>query len=222
MKSFKRYIIESESAKVELLVPVDDMVYGTPNTKHRERMNERLNYFNPDIYDLIKVGSPPSNGSQTTKDEIRYIDSLAKDEALFKKYDEHFSYALFDYASENDLEYDQIELTKIKREASNVILHAKFHFNRPRPAQLAKVHGMELKHMRTESGHTPSYPSSHAAQSRLLALLIADNNPEHKDNLIKIADEIAHSREVGGIHYPSDNEFGKKIADIMHEELTKS
>ena len=213
MKSFKRYITESA---------IDDMVYGVPNTSYQERMDAKLEYFDESIYDLIKVGSPPSNSSQTTKDEIHHINSLEKDEELFYKYDDKFSYALFDYASENNLKYDQNKLNKIKKEASNVILHSKYHFNRPRPAQLAKVHGIELKHMQTESGHTPSYPSSHAAQSRLLALLIADDNPDHKDSLINIADEVAYSREVGGIHYPSDNEFGKKVADIMHGELSKS
>lgn len=212
MKSFKQFIITKAD--------IDSITYGTPTVQQQERMDKELEYFDDSIYDLVTMGCPPSNTSDATKNELYYLHRVEKDEEKFKEYDLHFSPSLFDYARDNGLEYNYDQLRKIKREASNILLHSKFHFNRPRPYQLADAYGMELEHMNTESGHTPAYPSGHAAQSRLVALLIARDNPDHKDELLEIADDIALSRELGGVHYPSDNDFGKEIADIMYEELT--
>ena len=212
MKSFKQFIITKTD--------IDNITYGTPTVQQQERMDKELEYFSEDVYDLVKMGCPPNNTSNTTKNELYYLHRVEKDEELFKKYDLHFSPSLFEYAEDNDLDYDFNELKKIKKEVSNIILHSKFHFNRPRPYQLAEAYNIDLEHMNTESGHTPAYPSGHAAQSRILALLIARDNPEHKEELIAIADDIALSRELGGVHYPSDNDFGKELGDLLYEELT--
>ncbi len=212
MKSFKQFIITKAD--------IDSITYGTPTVQQQERMDKELEYFDDSIYDLVTMGCAPSNTSDTTKKELYYLHRVEKNEEMFEKYDMHFSPSIFGYARDNGLDFDEEELRRIKREASNILLHVKFHFNRPRPYQIADSLGMELDHMNTESGHTPSYPSGHAGLARLLALLIAKDNPDYKDELIAIADEIALSREIGAVHFPSDNDFGKEVANIMYSELT--
>lgn len=199
---------------------IDDLEYGTPTVQQQKRMDEELVYFSEDVLDLIiDSGDPPCNCSDETRSELYYLDRVEKDKDLFEKYDKHFSWAFFEYADENDLDHDPEYLREIKRESSNVILRAKFHFNRPRPFQLAAAYGMDLEHLNTESGQTPAYPSGHAAQSRLLARILAEDNPEHEDALMDLADEIALSRELGGVHYPSDNDFGKEVGDMLFDDL---
>jgi acid phosphatase (class A) len=64
-----------------------------------------------------------------------------------------------------------------------------------------------------------SYPSGHATYSRVWALTLAEIFPEKKDALMAVADRIALDREKGGVHYPSDIEAGKKLADAIFGQL---
>ena len=225
MKTFSQYIsFISEDSNFN--IAVDEIKYGSPTEEQRERMNRPLNYFSSDVLDLITMGGPPSNSSDLTQKEIFYllklIDNRTEEDAeKFNKYDEHFSPYFINYAKDNDLEFDEEEIRDIRREAANVMLISKFHFNRPRPHQLGVVLGTEIRSMNTESGHTPAYPSGHAAQSRLIALVLSDKNPDHQEQLMKLADDIALSRELGGVHYPSDNDFGKKVGDMLYSNLMR-
>jgi acid phosphatase (class A) len=76
--------------------------------------------------------------------------------------------------------------------------------------------------METISGNTPAYPSGHATQSYLLCSLIAHHYEEKREELMQLAGRIAESRIIMGVHYPSDNEFGIKIAkELMEDEAIK-
>ena len=47
---------------------------------------------------------------------------------------------------------------------------------------------------------------------RFVSLYLADRVPfEHKGNIKKIGDDIGNSRQIGGVHYPSDTEFGHQL-----------
>tara|TARA_R100000458_G_C8257673_1_gene233578 strand:- start:653 stop:1372 length:720 start_codon:yes stop_codon:yes gene_type:complete len=226
MKTFAQYISSSILEDNEFDVIVDEIKYGSPTKEQKDRMNKPLKYFSSDILDMITMGSPPSNSSDLTKKELFYllklIDNRTEEDAeKFDKYDEHFSPHFINYAKENSLDFNEEEIRDIRREAANVILVSKFHFNRPRPHQLGVMFGTDIRSMDTESGHTPAYPSGHAAQSRLMALILSDRNPDHKEQLIKLADDVALSRELGGVHYPSDNDFGKKVGDMLFSNLMR-
>ena len=226
MKTFAQYISSLSENDNDFDIVIDEVKYGSPTKEQKERMNQPLQYFSSDVFDLITMGGPPSNSSDLTKKELYYllkiIDNRTEEDAeKFDKYDEHFSPHFIEYARENDLDFNEEELKNIRKEASNVILVSKFHFNRPRPHQLGVMLGTEIRSMDTESGHTPAYPSGHAAQSRLMALILSDKNPDHKEQLMKLADDIALSREIGGVHYPSDNDFGKKVGDMLYSDLMR-
>jgi acid phosphatase (class A) len=64
-----------------------------------------------------------------------------------------------------------------------------------------------------------SYPSGHASGSRTLALILALYLPEKKSALLARSDAVGRSRIVAGVHYPSDVEQGKKLADALVDAL---
>lgn len=67
-----------------------------------------------------------------------------------------------------------------------------------------------------------SYPSGHAAFSRVFANVLTDIVPARREEFFAKADEIAGDRVIGGVHFPTDIAAGKVFADLYHAELLKS
>ena len=105
--------------------------------------------------------------------------------------------------------------------ASDRIIRLKYKYNRPRPYQLAPHHNVDVNVFGSETAKTPSFPSGHTAQSRLVAKIIGDVYPQLKEDAMKIADDVSKSRIVGGHHFKSDIEFGEKIGDWLYNNLVK-
>ncbi|MCR5454206.1 MAG: phosphatase PAP2 family protein [Bacteroidales bacterium] len=63
-------------------------------------------------------------------------------------------------------------------------------------------------HMR-ESG---SYPSGHSCYGFAAALILAEINPEHQNEIIRRGYEIGESRKIVGAHYDSDVQAGRIMA----------
>ena len=82
----------------------------------------------------------------------------------------------------------------------------KRHFKRPRPYHLEP----RLKPLTRIN--SPSFASGHTLWAFTEAFLFAELIPEKRDSFIAKADEVRWSREVLGIHYPSDNEASRIIA----------
>ena len=101
-------------------------------------------------------------------------------------------------------------------EIGNVTRDLKKSFGRPRPELASPCPGSRT----TKGGY--SYPSTHAAISRLFALVLADLVPERRAEFLERADQIAHDRLVIGVHFPTDLEAGKLLADRFHAALERS
>jgi len=67
-----------------------------------------------------------------------------------------------------------------------------------------------------------SYPSTHAAISRVFAYVLADLVPERKAEFIAKADAIAQDRLIIGVHYPTDIAAGKELGELLHARLLQS
>ena len=153
-------------------------------SKHKKRMDIRLNYFeNFPIKNFM--GNPPSlPGSSQTKKELLQLSNIEVDKSFVEETDNVEKY--FDsYIKINELKYSK-EL---------------------------------IKELMDESGSTPSYPSGHSAQSRLLANYFSYLYPEHKYNLMALADDVSYARNVGHMHYPSDSKFGIELGDELFSYL---
>jgi len=213
MKSYNQFLSEMK-------LHLNCLKYGTPTASHKERMDTHTDRFSDEVFEHATMGGPPPNDSELVRKELYHLRELAghRDIDLFERYDHEFSDDIIEYAEDNNLEYDAEEFQELIEQSSDLVLRIKYHFNRPRPSQLAAVYGMELNQMRTKSGHTPSYPSGHSAQSRFLAQVLAEDNPDHAEALMDMAEEIGRSRVEGGVHYPSDHEFGVKVGDMLFKD----
>ena len=201
---------------------IDDMVYrDKPKDKHIRRMEKDLGPLTGFPIEKFKNIPPPPNESGETESEIEKLDSILVDDEFVESADDvdkHFE----NYLDSKDLEYPREEIKKYMAGVRSIILQLKYHYNRPRPGQIAQAKGMKgFDPESLKSASTPSYPSGHATQGRFIGRLLGDIFPEHKEQLIKIGDDIAYSRNMAKVHYPSDSKLGKKLGDELYDYISK-
>jgi acid phosphatase (class A) len=63
-----------------------------------------------------------------------------------------------------------------------------------------------------EETNWAAYPSGHSANSYINAYIYQELAPEFTDVFIKDAYDMAHSREIIGVHFPSDSEASRVFA----------
>lgn len=85
----------------------------------------------------------------------------------------------------------------------------KYKLLRPRPYHLES----KLKPLARMS--SPSFASGHTLWAFLQAFTWSEIVPEKQNQFIALAEEIRRSREIMGIHYPSDNEASRQVAYKM-------
>jgi len=89
-----------------------------------------------------------------------------------------------------------------------MVLFFKLLFNRRRPYQTDPNMG----HIDTPTSYSPSFPSGHALQAYLLARTKAKYHPEKADKILALGERCAFLRVDGGVHYPSDLTFARRLA----------
>jgi len=170
-------------------------------------------------YKELRIEEPTENTSSKTREELKSMQGLMKGrtpeiEQSVKNHDEKVAYAVEQVLKKNNLEYKESTVKKIATVGSGIVRYYKNKFQRIRPYHLSDAMNLKFDHMKliSNSMKTPSYPSGHSLQSRLLAEFYAKKYPEHKDELIKKADECGLGRVYAGWHYPSDHTESVKIA----------
>ena len=202
--------------------PVDDLVFSK---RLREPKGE-LSLFKEDAK-FIRLPAPTPNSSIETANDL-----IAVQGATFycgegmtksiKKHDKDPAFAVKMYMDLFGLKYEQSYIDELLRESAIIIKQQKNKFNRPRPQQLAPYFGVEFEGVKSTTAKTPSYPSGHSAQSRLIAEIFARKYPQHRKNLIKASDECGMGRIMGGLHYPSDHKAGIYLAKRLVQALKSS
>ena len=109
-------------------------------------------------------------------------------------------------------------LTETSEEIGALIMQLKNHYQRARPYQYALYGNQKLNPYQTFSGNNPSYPSGHATQSHFLFSIISSHYEEKAPQLMSVAKKVTESRLILGVHFPSDNSFGTKIAERLLEK----
>ena len=168
-------------------------------------------FKNFDISKFKKI-KPPGDNSITTKNEIKELKKIPIREKFIKEMDD--GEKLFTNIVGKDA-----KIGELISESLIIINKLKKHFNRPRPAVLAKKMGIELKDIKLKSMDSPAYPSGHATQATLLSLVLSDKYPEKENKLKKLARDIIHSRQVAHTHYKSDNLMGEKLGKQMYNHI---
>jgi len=104
-------------------------------------------------------------------------------------------------------------LHNIMKESRIMEFSAKNHFMRARPRQL------ESRLQPLDKINTPSFASGHTLWAYLQSYILAELIPEKSDAFIDFAYEIGYSREVLGVHYPSDEEAARQLSYKMFEAM---
>lgn len=124
---------------------------------------------------------------------------------LFKETDETVVYA---FEKVVDLSREKMNKYVLSHHLIFTTLLIKTIINRARPKQV----NTNLNIQESFTANTPAYPSGHCIQAYYLAKKLAEIYPEKNEMLFKLAEDCAMARVYAGLHYPSDNEFGKYIA----------
>lgn len=92
----------------------------------------------------------------------------------------------------------------------------KYKLFRPRPYHL------ESRLQPLTKINSPSFASGHTLWAFIQAFTWSEVAPEKQKDFIALAEEIRRSREVMGLHYPSDNEASRQVAYKMVQYYFKN
>lgn len=97
-------------------------------------------------------------------------------------------------------------MANVWQDASYFNWQLKYKYARVRPVKLDPT----IKNL--EVTDWAAYPSGHASNSYVNAFIYSELAPEFADFFIKDAYDMAHSREILGVHFPSDSESSRIFA----------
>jgi len=201
---------------IEAVVNVDSLKH-TGKTK-KPKIEELGELFDTKVLKELSLKPNTANSSPQTIKELKQMVGMIQkltDEQK-KRYlntDEDTSYYIKEYMSNNDLAYTDEDIEKITDSARHIGRQFKNQYMRPRPFVLAEKLGMEMDYFNTDTSQSPSYPSNHALQARVVANYYSSIYPQHKSELLAMAEISALGRVHAGIHYPSDKIAGYQLAD---------
>jgi acid phosphatase (class A) len=164
---------------------------------------------------------------QRTEEDIRasmfyagvyYRTSVQPADADYKKFKRnlfHIGRSIGTWFNADSLPLTAALAANVWKDAEYLIWKYKNYFIRIRPYKL------EPKLKNLEETNWAAYPSGHATNSYVNAYLYSELLPEFSSFFIKDAYDMAHSREIIGVHYPSDSESGRVLAwQIIKRLLT--
>jgi acid phosphatase (class A) len=191
----------------------------------------------------FQIPEPPANSSEQTRAELNYLLALQNQRTkldiesslimagiyysprvkpedstytTFRKNLFHIGHSVGSWFNPADLPLTANLVAHVWQDASYFIWSMKFKYLRIRPYKLEE----ELHNL--EETDWAAYPSGHAANSYINAFLYQELAPEFADIFIKDAYDMAHSREILGVHYPSDSEASRIFARQFVNKLFKN
>ncbi|HEY7379273.1 MAG TPA: phosphatase PAP2 family protein [Steroidobacteraceae bacterium] len=174
------------------------------------------------------VPPPPANDSPETRREIDELLQLQRErtpkEVEYARANvaigiEQFAGVLGNEAEAKKGLPDSVRaLFQATRDDEKKLLDAaKKHFDRPRPIALDP----RIKPV-LEPIFNMAYPSGHATWVFMTAVLLADMVPERRAAIWGRAEDFAHQRLVGGVHYRSDIDAGRIAGAVVASYFLES
>ncbi len=210
---------------MQLLKNIDDLAYGNLDRDNLAYLNRPDNTFSEYADMWYNIPYPNLKGTERDIQYIQDTQDAYMQKPNWKKYkkfmmlcDSDIKKVIFTRLNEIGVPFTRKQadhLEAIQEELGKMVMMLKSHYQRPRPFQMGYYTGQDIHPFHTISGNSPAYPSGHALQSRFLLKLVAQKYPNFKNKIKKLSDDIAFTRIVLGVHYPSDNLFGFKIADEL-------
>jgi hypothetical protein len=197
---------------------LDLITYGNPTQEQLKFLKEE-NYVDA-LFGELSGYKFPRNSSDATKEELNHIvDCLntiqnfsGKEEYLkrYKGYDRQLRKFFKDHVItdvENKEELNEL-VDSIIDDTKGLLFKLKYFFQRPRPKQLAEYYKLKLFPYDSFTADTPSFPSGHSFQAKLLTEVLGNRYPKSYGAMTKIFDDISYSRLYLGLHYQSDIDVG--------------
>jgi hypothetical protein len=220
---------DNKEKEKEVVFDVDKLRYGYMNTFNMALSKEPLEVLKEPL-PLQGIPDMPLNSSKKTKDECMDLFKMTnlevdnkkevkRNRKNFKSYDEDPLKPFLDYFEKNKLKVDRDRLNKVINDCAILSLRLKKIYNRPRPYQLCYFYGQPIQYLKSKHADTPSYPSSYALQSYVIAYLLGSKYSKHQKNLEEIADQISWSRVHSGNNFESDIECSKAILINLRNHL---
>ena len=169
-------------------------------------------------YSKYKVKNPPKNNSMVVYNELQFLKDLPEDNKYVQEHDD-VEKIFEEICKENNVEYPKELVDNLLKSATGVIMDLKYHYNRPRPFQLASHYNIKLGEYVMESMKTPSYPSGHSVQGILVGKVLQTKLPLNTDAFLEAGKRISYSRNLGRAHYPSDSKLGEDIGNAMFRHV---
>jgi acid phosphatase (class A) len=222
---------------------IDDQKFPHDASTTEKRLGEKPYYLADVTLEDFRIPQPPANSSEQTRAELNYLLALqqnrtkaevenslslagifynvkvtAQDQnyAVYRRNLFHIGRSIGSWFNPDNLPLTADLIAKVWRDASYFIWSMKFKYLRIRPYKLEPA----LNNL--EETNWAAYPSGHAANSYINAFIYQELAPEFTDVFIKDAYDMAHSREIIGVHYPSDSEASRIFARQFVNRLFKS
>ena len=171
------------------------------------------------------LDAPSANTDPKTLKELKFVAestfnrSDAEIEQIYK-IDSDLDAPFVDLLSRYKLEYPQEYIDRFYNLVEPLLMNIKHYWNRPRPAQLAKLLNIPIDPIVTGTIHTPSYPSGHTMYSRLVANILKHHYPQIENKILdNIVYDTARSRVMMGVHFPSDNQASILFTNYVFKKL---
>jgi hypothetical protein len=204
------------------LVPVNSLTYGNPNAL-QSLLVEKVGPFDSLANHFMKKPYPDNDGKYAQNELVKITESMKKLEhekiiSMCLGFDEDLKGMCEDMANKCGMENSQQFVKSVFDDIGTIIMKLKFFYNRIRPYQLANIYQYPLNPMPTTSAQSPSYPSGHTIQSKVIADILTFKYPDQSSPLEKFAEKCSESRLILGVHYPSDSVFGLQIASVIGKD----
>tara|TARA_B100000900_G_scaffold5084_2_gene4242 strand:- start:2984 stop:5854 length:2871 start_codon:yes stop_codon:yes gene_type:complete len=177
-----------------------------------------MKFFKDKLYKDITIPAPPKDDIGEAKEVKKIVSNrTAEQEKSIADHDEVPFYAIKKYCDDNKMMFHKDEFKDIIYGATDTINYFKDKFDRKRPIEIDKT----IDTSPSKTNKTPSYPSGHAVQSRIVARYVAGKFPEHEANLIEAGNECGYGRVLAGFHYVSDYDAGNLLGEKMYALMNK-
>lgn len=223
--SYSRNIKEGfEVQKRSIVKPnmdIDKVKWGYLNTFYEGLIKEPLDILKEPL-PLQNIPECPLNSSDKTRKECQKLfeitnltidnkKEVAENRRRFKDLDKDPVKPFLKYCDDKKLKYKKDVIDKLVKDCAIISLKLKQIYNRPRPHQLCMIYGYPIKYLRSKHADTPSYPSSYAVQSYILAYVLGSKYSAHQKEFEKLSNDISWSRVWSGNNFESDIECSKLV-----------
>jgi hypothetical protein len=207
---------------------LDKLTHQTPPKSAVARVEKQKNNTSYVLGKFLKsrsklpIKNPPANSSKKTlKDAQNVLKTMQTAPELFVKFSKaidpnkpHYQMWANFANSVTGEKYNEEWFRKIIRQTDSFIDYVKLQYKRLRPFQLGPAIGVNIKKTVTDP-LTAGYPSAHTFEAYVFARILSQLHPQHAQAFEEVAETVAVSRVVVGVHFYDDLEAGKKLAEFV-------